>query len=312
MKKHLSINFFFSIKPLAIGSVKGPNHLKTNTENTTIMKKLLFITAVAFATFLTSCSKDEEVGTSDLIEEMDADAEAALESNFEDIDLIAEAGIAFADESGRVERDEILDCAEITHDKENKIITIDYGDGCEIRGGRILKGKIIIEYNERKLIPGAFRIITFEDFFIDEVQVEGTRTLTNISESLEDNPTFSIVLEGGKLSFPDGTTATRDADHVKTWIRANNPLNDEWHVDGEASGSNRRDVRYEIEILQTLVYKRACRANRVFIPVAGIKQITFGDSVAVINYGDGDCDNEVTITLNGETFTRTIEPRGSR
>lgn len=276
------------------------------------MKKLLFITAIAFAIFLTSCSKDEEVGSGDLLEEMDADSDAALESNYEDVDLIVEAGIAFADESGRVERDTILECADITHDKENKTITIDYGDGCEIRGGRALKGKIIIEYNERKLIPGAYRIITLEDFYIDEVQVEGVRTLTNISASLEDDPKFSIVLEGGKLTFPDGTTATRDADHVKTWIRANNPLNDEFHVEGEASGSNRRDVRYEIEILEKLVYKRACRANRVFIPVSGIKQITFGDNVAVINYGDGDCDNEVTITLNGETFTRVVEPRGNR
>ncbi|WP_370089656.1 hypothetical protein [Ekhidna sp.] len=276
------------------------------------MKKLLFITAIAFATFLTSCSKDEEVGTSDILEEMDAEADAALESNYEDIDMIAEAGVAFTDESGRVERDEILDCADVTHDQENKTITIDYGDGCEIRGGRILKGKIIIEYNERKLIPGAYRIITLEDFYIDEVHVEGTRTLTNISESLEDDPTFSIELVGGKLSFPDGTTATRDAEHVKTWIRASNPLNDEWHVDGEANGSNRRDVRYEIEILETLIFKRSCRASRVFIPVAGIKQVTFGDNVAVIDYGDGACDNEVTITLNGETFTKTIEPRGER
>lgn len=286
--------------------------MKTKTENTTIMKKLLFITAIAFATFLTSCSKDEEVGTSDILEEMDAEADAALESNYEDIDLIAEAGVAFADESGRVERDEILDCADVTHDPEAKVITIDYGDGCEIRGGRVLKGKIIIEYNERKLVPGAYRIITLANFYIDEVHVEGTRTLTNISESMEDDPTFSIELVGGKLSFPDGTTATRDAEHVKTWIRASNPLNDEWHVDGGANGSNRRDVRYEIEILETLIFKRSCRASRVFIPVAGIKQVTFGDNVAVIDYGDGECDNEVTITLNGETFTKTIEPRGER
>lgn len=259
-----------------------------------------------------SCSDEDENLSPDLITELDADSEAALESNYEDVDLIVEAGVAFADASGRVERDTVLECAEVTHDQENQVITIDYGDGCEIRGGRIVKGKIIIEYNDRKLVPGAFRIVTLEDFYIDEVQIEGKRTLTNISESIDDDLTFNILLEGGKLSFPDGTTATRDADHTKTWIRANNPLNDEFHVEGGASGSNRRDVRYEVEILEKLVFKRACRANRVFIPVSGIKQITFGDNVAVINYGDGDCDNEVTITLNGETFTRTVEPRGHR
>ncbi|WP_421762890.1 hypothetical protein [Ekhidna sp.] len=276
------------------------------------MKKLLFIPMLLTVMIFSSCSDEDEALTPDLITELDADSEAALESNYEDVDLIVEAGVEFADASGRVERDTVLECADVTHDQENKIITIDYGDGCEIRGGRVVKGKIIIEYNDRKLVPGAFRIVTLEDFFIDEVQIEGVRTLTNISESIDDNPTFNILLEGGKLSFPDGTSATRDADHTKTWIRANNPLNDEFHVEGEASGSNREDVRYEVEILEKLVFKRACRANRVFIPVSGIKQITFGDNVAVINYGDGDCDNEVTITLNGETFTRTVQPRGNR
>ncbi|WP_144017484.1 hypothetical protein [Ekhidna lutea] len=276
------------------------------------MKKLLFIPALIFVIIFSSCSDDSETAPVDLVAELDADSEAALEANYEDVDLIAEAGLAFADESGRVERDTVLECAEITHDKENKTLTIDYGDGCEIRGGRVLKGKIIIEYNERKLVPGAFRIITLEDFFIDEVQVEGTRTLTNISESLDDNLTFNIVLEDGKLTFEDGSTATRDADHTKTWIRANNPLNDEFHVEGGASGSNREDIRYEVEILEKLVFKRSCRASRVFIPVSGIKQITFGDNVAVINFGDGDCDNEVTITINGETTTHTVEPRGKR
>lgn len=278
------------------------------------MKKLLIIPAILSLLIFNSCSEDaDEANISDaLLEQLDADSEAALESNYEDVEFISEAGLASLDEAGRVERDTVLSCATITHDKENKTVTIDYGDGCTIRGGRVLSGKIIIVYTERRLVPGASRTVTFEDFFIDEVQVEGTKTWMNISESLDDNPTFNITLVGGKLSFPDETSATRDADHTKEWLRANNPLNDEFHVNGSAEGSTRKDIRYEVEILETLVFKRACRMQRVFIPVSGIKQITHGEDVAIINYGDGDCDNEVTITLNGETFTKTIEPRGKR
>jgi hypothetical protein len=278
------------------------------------MKKLLFIPAILGLLIFSSCS-DEGDGSSiseAILEQMDTDSEAALESNYEDVELISEAGLASLGDGSRVERDTVLSCATITHDQENKTVTIDYGDGCTIRGGRVIKGKIIIVYSERRLIPGASRVVTFENFFIDEVQVEGTRTWTNISESLDDNPKLNITLVGGKLSFPDETSATRDADHTKEWFRANNPLNDEFHIDGSAEGATREDIRYEVEILETLVYKRACRAQRVFIPVSGIKQITHGEDVAIINYGDGDCDNEVTITLNGETYTKTVEPRGQR
>lgn len=278
------------------------------------MKKVLFIPMIVAALVFASCSEESDGSdiSDALLEQLDTDSEAALESNYEDIEFISEAGLASLDEGGRTERDTVLSCATIAHNQENKTVTIDYGDECIIRGGRVLSGKIIIVYTDRRLVPGASRTVTLENFFIDGVQVEGTRNWTNIAESLDDNPKFSITLVGGKLTFPDETSATREADHTKEWLRANNPLNDEFHVEGSAEGSTREDIRYEVEILETLVYKRACRLQRVFIPVSGIKQITHGEDVAIINYGDGDCDNEVTITLNGETFIKTIEPRGKR
>ena len=37
------------------------------------------------------------------------------------------------------------------------------------------------------------------------------------------------------------------------------------------------------------------------------------ETVAVINYGDGTCDNEVTITINGgDPVTKVITPKGRR
>lgn len=278
------------------------------------MKRLFFIPMIVMAFVFSSCSEDsDETNISDaLLEQLDMDSEAALEANYEDVEMVAEAGMSSLEINGRVERDTLLSCAIVDHDEENQTVTIDYGDGCTVRGGRVLSGKMIITYNMRRLEPGATRSVTLENFSVDEVQVEGTRTWTNISESLDDNPKLATELIGGKLTFTDGTIATRDASHTKEWYRASNPLNDESFLDGSAEGSNREDVRYQVEILETLVYKRACRENKVFIPVSGIKQITKGEDVAIINYGDGDCDNEVTITLNEKTFTKTIEPRGKR
>lgn len=276
------------------------------------MKKL-FILTVLSAFILSSCSDDDSDLSADLVDQLDVDSEAALESNFEDVDVTVEAGMLTLEEGGRIERDIILDCAIVEKDIVNKIVTIDYGDGCVGPGGRLRKGKIVIEYNERKLIPGAFRIVTLVDFSIDSVQIEGTRTITNISEDISDTPTFSITLVGGKLTFLDETFATRDADHTRTWVRANNPLEDETQVEGSAEGLKRDGVRYTVTILERLIYKRACRAEGVFIPVSGVKQITSGDNVAIIDFGDGRCDNIVTITINGgESFEKELNHRGRR
>ncbi len=274
------------------------------------MKKL-FILTVLSAFILSSCSDDDSSLDTDILEQLDVDSEAALESNFEDVDVVVEAGMLELD-AGRAERDILLECATVEKDEENKTITITYPtEGCVGPRGRVRKGTIIIEYNERRLIPGAFRRVTLVDFFIDDVQVEGTRTLTNTSDELSDRPEFTVELVGGKLTFPDETFATRDASHVRTWVRANNPLEDETEVTGEASGQRRDGVSYSIEILERLIYKRACRLEGVFIPVQGIKQITSGDNVAVIDFGDGTCDNLVTITVNGgEPVTKEINHRG--
>ncbi len=276
------------------------------------MKKLLFISAIAFGV-LSSCDDGEAVGSQDILEEMDIEAEASLDSNFEDVDLIVEAGMETIGSAGRVQKDEILDCATVTHDEANKTISIDYGEGCEGPGGRIRAGKMLISYSDHRLVPGAFRETTFENFSIDGVQVEGTRRVENISQSLDDNPTFSITLTGGQLTFEDETIATRASSRVRTWMRATNPINDEAEVEGNASGSRRDGVNYTMEITERLIYKRSCWARGVFIPVSGVKVFTSGDNVAVVNYGDGECDYDVTISINGgDPITKTINPRGRR
>ncbi len=274
-----------------------------------IMKKLLFITAIAGVTLLSSCSNDE-VGSQDIIEEMDIDSEEALESSYEDVDMIVEAGMETLEISGRIEEDDLLECADITKDDENKMITIDFGEGCEGPGGRIRAGKIIISYNDHRLVPGAFREATFDGFSVDGVLVEGTRRVENISESLDDDPTFSITLTGGKLTFEDETTVTRQAAITRTWLRANNPLDDEAEVEGNASGSRRDGITYSMEIIERLVYKRACWARGVFVPVSGVKQFTSGENVAILDYGNGECDYLATVTINGgEPFEITLRPR---
>ncbi|WP_462248217.1 hypothetical protein [Ekhidna sp.] len=278
------------------------------------MKKLLFVTAIAFVTFLSSCSDDSNSESDiDLVEELDVEAESTLESNYEDIDSIVEAGLESVETGGRVVRDAILDCASVTHDEEAKTITIDYGAGCEGPGGRTRAGRIIITYTDHRLVPGASRTAVFDGFSLDGVQIEGTRTVQNISASADDDPTFSISLTGGVMTFEDGTTATRESTRTRTWHRGDNPLDDEASVEGSANGVGREGNSYSMEILTRIVYKRACWSSGVFIPVSGIKQYTSGDNVAIIDYGDGTCDNEVTITINGgEPFTKVINPRGSR
>ena len=263
-----------------------------------IMKKLMLIPVIGIMVLFSSCSEDGETSTN-LVQEFDLESEATIDANYEDVDDIVNAGIESISEGARVEEDELLDGATITHDRDNNIITIDYGTGVEGPGGRIRRGMIIITYSELRWTPGAFRQVTFENFSVDNVAVEGVRRLENTSASTDASPEFTVTLAGGKLTFTDSTTITREVNKVRSWLRAANPRNDEVEVSGNANGSRRDGSTYNVEILEPIVYKRDCRRARVFVPVSGVKQITSGENVAVLDYGDGSCDNLATLTING-------------
>ena len=271
----------------------------------------LGITALIFSV---SCTSEIEPSTA--IDDTSVEADILADADFEEVDditsgmmFIAEGGIG-----GRITNieDKRCHCAIVTHDHENQVITIDFGEGCTGPNGVTRSGKIIINYDGHRFVPGSYWIVTFEEFYINERHIEGVRTVTNISESLFTDPTFHVTLEGGKVTWPDETFATREVDKVRVWLRAVNPLLDEYHILAEstAKGTTRKEINYSSLVLEDLVYKRACRGPKLGrIPVSGVKEVVFGDRIFIIDFGDGECDTIVTVTTNGETKTIDLSDR---
>jgi hypothetical protein len=189
-------------------------------------------------------------------------------------------------------------------------ITIDFGtEGCTDSKGNIRKGKIRVEYKGRRFLPQSTITTTTDGYSINGIALAGTRTVTNISGSTEESPKFNITLTDGKATWPDGSTATREVNRTREWIRGTNPMNDEWRVTGTANGTNRNGDVYEMEITKTLVYKRECAISaKVFMAVEGTKELTVNGKLITIDYGTGDCDRTVTITVEGQS--KQVEVRG--
>ena len=277
-----------------------------------IMKRSLKLLAafVAVLFFTTACQEETE-NPNQLSDEdvQTAQNEATVESAFEDVDDIGFESLLYLESGGRIaeSEDSPIYCAIRSHDKENKTIIIDYGDGCIGKFGRERKGIIIVSYTDLRFVPGAVHTITFNNFYIDGNKIEGTRIRTNISESIDDNLKFRIELINGKVTFEDGTFATREAIWETTRVRTPNPINDERIRTGNASGVNRRGIGYTVTITKPLVWKRGCLPTvRVMIPVEGIKVKELENGVTItMDYGDGTCDNLVTITKDG--VSKTVE-----
>jgi len=291
--------------------------MKTFNAITSITQRLFFAVGLIGTVFAVSCTTSDLEPVPQTIDDVNVAADLVASADFEEVDDITANMMALseASEGGRIDgggHDDRCSCAEVTHDKENQIITIDFGDGCTGPNGITRSGQIIIQYDGRRFVPGSSWVTTFKDFYVNDRHIEGTRTVTNISEDFFTEPTFHIMLEGGKVTWPDNTYATREADKVRVWKRAANPLLDEIHILAESitAGVNREEIKYATFVKEDLVFKRACRGAKIGrIPVAGVKEVTYGDRMFTIDFGDGECDTIVTITSGDETKTIDLSDR---
>lgn len=182
-------------------------------------------------------------------------------------------------------------------------ITIDFGNACEDSYGNIRRGKIKVHFEGRKFRPGSYLSLTFENYQINNVKLNGIRTLTNLQSSNVNKPQFQIELENGSVEW-DGNVATREHCFIGTWDRGailapgDDVLTISQCADAAeaAEGINRNGVHYRMFIEEELVYKRGCP-----MAVSGVKkfvEVNTGKEI-VIDYGSGTCDAEITITVNG-------------
>jgi len=281
--------------------------METLKKMNTLLAKGALGLGIVFLLFTTSCQQNAEEPST--LDESSIESNATAEADFNEVDDFTENMMGYADGSigGKTAgsgNDDRLSCATITHDKDAQTITIDFGDGCTGPNGVTRSGIIFIVYTGSKFVPGSKWTVTFINFYIDGRHIEGIRTVENVSETLDDNPKFHITLSEGKITWPDQTFATREVDRYRVWVRAANPINDEVHIleRSVASGINRRSVNYASTVLADLIFKRACRQqNRARIPVQGIKEVIIGGRTYLVDFGDGECDSIVTITVNGET-----------
>jgi len=189
-------------------------------------------------------------------------------------------------------------------------ITIDFGDGQIDNDGNVRKGKILVAYEGLRFVPGSSTVTTFDGYSINDVHIEGTRTVTSttFTTSPSFQVTFTVTDANGKATFPDQSTITRNAMHTHTITFDSNAASSKWEVEGQASGKTRANDDYVFLINRPLVFKVECALSGFILPAEGEGLFTLNSLPISINYGDegSACDNVVTVTLSGFTQEVTV------
>lgn len=186
-----------------------------------------------------------------------------------------------------------------------KTVTIDFGTaGCLGKDGKWRKGKIVTIYTGPMRIPGSKTSTTFFDYSVDSFKIEGTHTVENTSSS-NDQKWKADVINGKITNTNNGSWRTLNSTRMHKQVEGNGtpfyPLDDKFEITGNSSGSNSNGNSWTAEIVDPLIKRCTCPWR-----VKGTVDITRNATKAILDYGDGTCDNTATVTINGVTHIITL------
>jgi hypothetical protein len=287
--------------------------------------------------FVVSCTKEksgadtdaEEQEVSKTTSEADADAETIFSTFFDDVigvsDDVGMAGVGIfgrtASNSGSttLSTDRVTACftVTITHPQGTPFparVVIDFGPiPCMGPDGHTRKGKIISEYTNRLTVPGAIAVTTFDGFYFDSIHVEGTHKTTNTS-TVNTGRQFKVEVINGKLTWPNGNytlwNSVKNIKQIEGMLTPDFPRDDVFQVTGSAHGRAQRGnllVVWESNIVEPLIKRFLCRwIVKGTIKTVRLTNTTTSPWVAILNFGNGQCDNHAVITINGVSHQITL------
>lgn len=274
-------------------------NVKSNRRGLTYFLSLLVMLMIS----VSSCDNNEADFSAEDTE--DATTDVADDFSHDDAEDLGMTTLATGiSEGGKIaDSDDRFSCAEVTRtgDKDAGQVRIDFGDGCQDPRGRTRRGAIIIDYVGRWSEAGASWTMSFDNYSVNDVVLGGVRKVVNITTDTT-RRRFQVDVEDGTATWPDGRIARRRVHHIREHERDGNNILMRLIIYGTSEGNNRHGRGYIIEILEPLIYDRRCAAEGVIIPVKGKKLIKHGNRQITVDYGDGRCDNIVTlINKNGRS-----------
>lgn len=271
--------------------------------------KLIFITFLGLGILATSCKKDVTNPSDDTSIASD---DVFAESIFDDVSNIGDEAYEMGSsklKSGDGDKIFLSPCATVTLDTtaSPKVLTIDFGEeNCLCNDGRYRRGKILISFTGRYKKPGSVITTGFDNYFVNDNQVDGTKVVTNMGKNDDNQPYFSVVVTGVIYLKNDGGTISWNATKTRTWVEGYTTKfirDDVYLIEGEAEGVRPSGLTWEREIINPLRKELNCKWI-----VSGTIELRPQDKpVRLLDYGDGSCDNVATVIIDGVTYTITLK-----
>jgi hypothetical protein len=266
------------------------------------MKKVvLFKLASIVLILVSSCKKS--------VEESQSDAEDVLKMEMDETDFHKEEE-TISNPCTYNYSSLLAPCALVTESSSTfpKTVTIDYGTGCVDANGRTKKGKIIIEVSGDMRVAGNTRKLTFENFYVNDVKIEGSRNAENTGPNNSGNMVVKVT---GDITATNAEfSRSRNFTRYREWISGISTCeisDDEFHVTGSGTAIGRRGIEIQHNITEKMVLK----LGQCKYPLSGKVDIGGAKRGVILNFGNGTCDNiaEATSKRRNKTYQIDLDTR---
>ena len=267
------------------------------------------VVAMSMATVFVSCDSDDVTSLVDealtandvvAIEEVDAALED-INTDVEQAFIIEEqlGSLTTKDGSAKITPDFFPECLTktVVIEENMKIVTLNFGEGCEVRG-RFKSGIIIMQYEKNKELHTRTITVTYDNYKVNRKLMEGMHSVVRVRENEIGNPqstsTFDMM-----ITWDNGDTASRVGQKVREMIEGADTRtwgDNVYSITGAWETERKNGKTLTAEVTTPLRRELACK----FL-VSGVIDLTKNDRHGVLDFGDGSCDNMAALTLDDGT-----------
>jgi hypothetical protein len=275
------------------------------------MKIKSLILSAALAVLVLSCSKDDSnnAAANDL---SDAKVNAKIDLVTEDVSKIVDEQFALQvnPSAGRNSQEvtALPSCVtvdvQLTTNSWTRTLTF---NNCELPNGNILDGTIIVSGSLNFDAPSQTISYSFVNFHHNDILVEGNRTVVRTIQSTTaqaaPHPVANMSIDM-HVTFPNGNEYHRVGNRIREMI------------EGFGTPMIWADNVFTISGNWTTTFPAGTRTSTITTPlraeancphiVSGVITTVRDNNTATLDYGNGDCDNQATLTVNGNSTTITL------
>jgi hypothetical protein len=185
----------------------------------TPLKLSLMAFTLAGIVFFTNCKRNNQTKDNDTTV---ANDNALGEFVYNDVLNIADEASTLSSGDNLTNYKTTSNCATVTHDTTTnpKTITVDFGSvNCLCNDGRNRRGQILISYTGHYKDSGSVHTITFNNYFVNDNQVLGTKSVQNMGTNTLGQSYFNVNVTGKIILASTGDSIIWNSTRVRTWTQ---------------------------------------------------------------------------------------------